>query len=227
MRTFIIFIAVILSAGALQAQNNHKSNSTVYVSRIDFNEKQNTFLKSVPAQLIYAYGTNKLKGYAPGDPAIPVNFVEFLINAGFSLPPSLSEGMKNCSENLSLDPYLLETLSCYMDVYEEEYFDIKSSMQVRKVTYVTLIFPGKYDYRGIDTPAITFSVPQMNTLPVAKYSVVSPQNDAITHSMQEIFIMKLFSGTVIQKQNIFFTKPASDDKKDQPRQIQNYEYKNE
>lgn len=211
----------------ITGQSNKKSHQKVYVSRIDFNEKQNTFLKSVPGQLIYAYGRNKIQGYAPGDPSIPVNFVEFLINAGISLPPSISEGIKKCNQNISLDPYLLEVLSCYMDVYEEEYFDLKSSLQVRKVTFVTLIFPGKYDYRGIDTPAITFSVQDMNPLPSNQYFVTSPLNDSQTHKLQDIFIMKLFSSTVIQKQNELPAKPAEAQKKNEVKQTENYQYKNE
>lgn len=227
MSKYLYLILFLLLNLSCFSQNENKSNLQKKISKVNLSEKQNEFLKDLPKLLIQAYAQNLLTGYAPSDISYSVSFYEFMKNLGMPLPSNFNESIINCNQNVLVDNSIFMVVNKNFNIHEESYFDLKTSRQVNKITHITLVIPSEFDPKGIEIPLITFSVDEMKKLNINDFYIKSHKNDAIKHSIYNVFIQRLFNSLSIIEGGNILENPAQSNKQIQTKESEKYQNKNE
>lgn len=217
MGKYLYLILFLLLNLSCFSQNENKSNLQKKISKVNFLEKQNEYLRELPKILIQAYAQNLLTGYAPSDISYSVSFYEFMKNLGIPLPTNFNESVINCNQNVLVDNSIFMVINKNFNIHEETYFDLKTSRQVNKITHITLVIPSEFDPKGIEIPVITFSVEEMKKLNINDFYIKSHKNDAIVNSIYNVFLQRLFNAVPI----------VESEKQNQPKEAEIQQYKNE
>jgi hypothetical protein len=153
---FLLF--QILDFDPLRAQN---ADGQTFLRRIPFSEKQNKAFSKLPYLLLKAYCEGRVKGYYPLAPDLEVPYAEFSAHFGFplaqemqtadnSFAPALSDDL--CLEETcpNLDPLSLGCFSFYLDLFEEQAFDVRKGRYSYKTEWVRLVYSHTCTNTGLE-----------------------------------------------------------------------------
>lgn len=224
----VIYLTLLLLLNLVGfSQNERKSNFQKKISKVNLFEKKNEYLKDLPKLLIQAYAQNLLNGYAPSDISYSVSFYEFMSNLGMPLPSNYNESVINCNQNVIADNIIFSLIKTNFNIHEESYFDLKTSRQVNKITHITLVIASEFNPNGTEISLITFSIDEIKKLNINDFYLKSHKNDAIKHSIYNIFVQKLFNAVPIVEGENVLEKPAQTQSQNQPKEAEKFQNKNE
>ena len=208
MKKIIAIFFLIISLGFIQ-KNPYMTQTEMWL-RIDNAEKQNVFTKGLAEKLLKAFQDGKIKAYYPMNVEKEMSYTAFLAHYGLPQAEIATDitTTLTCPQNsnLQVDAWMLGCLTRYLEIYETQGFNKKTSVNTHDIHYVRIIFASQCSYKGIDTYGPVFKSKDIAHL---HETIYNPHNYAVKYAPKDVLKLRLFSAAYIKKgTNDYWEKPS-------------------
>ena len=164
------------------------------ISRVFASEPQNQMAAQIPDMLLDAYANGDIAAYYPNSLRRPVPLAQFYKHFG-------ERGKAVAVLTAGPDWFCGSTSEGMGDVFGDCFstkFEIGTATKNGKPepVFVRLIFSATCDPRGIDIQGPVFMLSDMMKLTGSNYRIANPQNQAMSYSVSDILLLRLYADRV-------------------------------